>query len=417
MFIINLFMIYTATGFSDDTDSPDYWCAMSDGLAITCAVLTGIALIVTIILTFFGKYTFQSTIWTGYIDCAVLTSLLLYFCDAVNQAWKNNSIKSPEDASQLPKTNAMYTHPGLYARRPYYLRADGANSDEITTENAEETKEEVAEASTTEQEGLQNPKLLQVMAFSFISIDLILFTGMQTFSPVQDLVNMTMFFITTARLCQFVNCNYITAFHKTFRSNDEQSKFQTQIVVAYTEIGRITFAAIALMAFGCNSEVLFSLYWNNNQLCAAAARLQISFLFFVSLLEFLRGAQTFSYILNGLDHDTYYFTSQLLHMAEYVMRYLFAVITIFLLCIPSHLHVPFSLLPPSSLVHLLNLPVSSSLPPLFFSSSRVLLFSGVFVLLLFFSSHQLLLLCFSSSLPFFSLFSASSSSSSSSSSS
>jgi hypothetical protein len=171
------------------------------------------------------------------------------------------------------------------------------------------------------------------MAFSFISIDLILFTGMQTFSPVQDLVNMTMFFIAAARLCQFVNSNYITAFHKTFFTTIDtlqQSRAQTQIVVAYTEIGRITFAAIALMAFGFNSETLFSLYWNNNQLCTAAARLQISFLFFVSLMEFVRAAQTFSYILNGLSHDTYYFTSQILHMTEYIMRYLFAVITIFL---------------------------------------------------------------------------------------
>jgi hypothetical protein len=280
-------------------------------------------------LTFFGKYTFQSTIWTGYIDCAVLTSLLLYFCDAVNQAWKNSvKIKAVSDASPTQSNmQAMYTHPGLYARRPYtFLKADGDNS-EI---QAAESQAEVEETTNTEQQGLPNPKLLQVMAFSFISIDLILFTGMQTFSPVQDLVNMTMFFITTARLCQYVNSNYITAFHKTFCSTESQSKFQTQIVVAYTEIGRITFAAIALMAYGCNSEVLFSLYWNNNQLCAAAARLQISFLFFVSLMEFLRGAQTFSYILNGLSHNTYYVTSQLLHMAEYTMRYLFAVITIFL---------------------------------------------------------------------------------------
>ena len=81
--------------------------------------------------------------------------------------------------------------------------------------------------------------------------------------------------------------------------------------------------------FGFNSEVVFNLYWNN-QLCNNAARLQITFLFFFSAMEFLRALQTFLYILSFLSDETYYVTSQVLNFLEYLMRYLLAVLTIFL---------------------------------------------------------------------------------------
>lgn len=332
MLMINIFMLYTATGFSDDTGNEDYWCAMSFGLTLTCVVVTGIALLIAFIFTFLQtKITYQSTIWTGYVSCAALTCMLLFFCDALKEKWANAAPAQTAAAPAAPATNAetsgdatkdltaMYMRTGLYPRRRYtYLNSDGAESGVAA-----------ANTSAAPQSELTNPKLLQVYAGTFICIDAIFVTGMMNSqnSPIQDLVNMSMFFMVTARLCQYINANFINAFHSSFLNNN--GDLQAQIVVAYVEIARITFVAIALMAFGFNSEVVFNLYWNN-QLCNNAARLQITFLFFFSAMEFLRALQTFLYILSFLSDETYYVTSQVLNFLEYLMRYLLAVLTIFL---------------------------------------------------------------------------------------